>query len=135
MKVEVRYSWRHKWGGRTVTSKVKLTEEQARKLDPDAVRLDHTREEFQVRDQPCEIDVANIDLRAKGVGTARAWPSKLVRPKTVPGERDFVPLPMSQECYHVASEGEIWTVTATTADFPPRVVYQGCGPVSVEEAV
>lgn len=58
MKIEVRYLWRYKWGGRVVTSSVKMTEEQVHKESPDAIRLDDSREEVLVMDQPCEIDRA-----------------------------------------------------------------------------
>lgn len=134
MKIEVRYSWRHKWAGRTVTSKLKMTEEQARKEHPEAVRLDHTREEFLVRDQPCEIDHANVLEMARCVGTNQPWLSRLYRPKSPADEHDFVPLPMSRDCYGVSCDGDVWVVTATTANFPPRLVYRGRGPVCVEVA-
>lgn len=133
MKIEVRYSWRHKWGGRTVTSSIKMTEEQARRQDPEAVRLDHTREELAVWDQPCEIDEANSNLVARCVGAAGARLSRLHRPKTVPQETDFVPLPLPVVLYQVSTEGDVWTVTSTSS-IPHRVVYQGRGPVSVEPA-
>lgn len=133
MRIEVRYSWRSNWGGRMATSAAKMTEEQARKRWPGAVRLDDTREEFTVRDQPCEIDQANIDLVTRCVGQDPVRMSRLYRPKTVPGEADFVPLPQAAVLYQVSQRGDVWTVTST-ATSPHRVVYQGRGPVSVEPA-
>jgi len=134
MKIEVRYSWRYKWAGRTITSKIKLTEEQARKQDLEAVRLDHTREDFLIRDQPCEIDHATVTSMGRGIGTNQPWLSRLYRPKTLAEEDDCVPLPMTNDHYSVSCEGDMWTVTANTVDFPPRVVYRGRGPVRVEVA-
>lgn len=131
MKIEVRYSWRYKWGGRTVVSKVKMTEAQARRENPEAVRLDDTREEVAVMDQPCEIDQANINLMARSVLKEPARLSRLHRPKTLPQEDDFVPLPLAAVLYQVSVEDEVWTVTST-ATSPHRVVYRGRGPVSVE---
>lgn len=133
MKIEVRYSWRYKWAGRMTTSRIKMTEEQALRQDPDAVRLDHTREEVMVRDQPCELDQANIDLVSQGMGPERVRLSKLYRPTTVPQESDFVPLPMSPEHYRIEQVDDVWTVTFTGL-IPHRMVYQGRGPVTVEAA-
>lgn len=133
MRIEVHYSWRYKWGGRTVTSRIKMTEEQARRDNPDAVRLDATREEVLVRDQPCEIDQANIDLVARCVGQEPVRLSRLYRPKTVPQESEFVPLPHPAAVYQVSEDGGMWKVTCT-AGSPHRVVYQGRGPVSVQPA-
>lgn len=131
MKVEVRYSWRYKWGGRMVTSKIKMTEEQARKASPDAVRLDDTREEVLIRDQPCEIDQANIDLVTRCVGTDPVRLSRLHRPKTVPQEAEFIPLPHPAALYQISESEDVWTVILT-ASSPHRIVYQGRGPVAVE---
>lgn len=114
-----------------VTSSIKMTEEQARKASPDAVRLDNTREDVLIRDQPCEIDQANIDLVCRGMGTAPVRLSRLNRPKTVPQEDDFVPLPHEAALYQISELGDVWTVTST-ATSPHRIVYQGRGPVSVE---
>ncbi|RYH68079.1 MAG: hypothetical protein EON54_02910 [Alcaligenaceae bacterium] len=133
MKIEVRYSWRYKWAGRMTTSRIKMTEEQALRQNADAVRLDHTREEVTVMDQPCEIDQANIDLVSRGIGVTRPRLSRLCRPKTVPQEGNFVPLPMTPEFYRVEQDGDIWTVKSTNSQ-PHRVVYQGRGPVTVEAA-
>lgn len=133
MKIEVRYSWRYKWGGRTAVSRVKMTEEQARKENPEAVRLDGTREEVAVMDQPCEIDQANLNLMARSLASNPVRLSRLHRPKTLPQEADFVPLPLDAVLYHVSAQGDVWTVTST-ASSPHRVVYQGRGPVSVEPA-
>lgn len=131
MKIEVRYSWRYKWSGRLVTSRTKMTEEQAYKNDPKAVRLDDTREETAVMNQPCEIDQANINLVARGIGGLPDSPARLYRPKTLPQEADFVCLPLAAELYLVTCDGDLWTVTSMAAN-PPRIVYQGLGPVSVE---
>nr|WP_296021263.1 hypothetical protein [uncultured Acidovorax sp.] len=133
MKIEVRYSWRYKWGGRMVTSSIKMTEEQARKASPDAVRLDNTREEVLIRDQPCEIDQANIDLVSRGIGAAPVRLSRLHRPKTVPQEDEFVPLPQEAALYQISEANDVWTVTST-ATSPHRVVYRGRGPVTVVPA-
>ncbi len=133
MKIEVRYLWRYKWGGRMVTSSVKVTEEQFRKEHPEAVRLDETREEVAVMDQPCEIDDANSRLVARCVGATAARLSRLHRPKTLPQEADYVPLPLAAVLYQVNNQGEVWTVTSTSSS-PHRVVYQGRGPVTVEPA-
>lgn len=133
MKIEVRYSWRFKWGGHTAVSKVKMTEEQARRQNPEAVRLEGTREEVAVMDQPCEIDQANISLVTRCVGKDPARLSRLHRPKTLPQEAEFVPLPLAAVLYQVSAQGDVWTVTST-ASSPHRVVYQGRGPVSVEPA-
>lgn len=133
MKIEVRYSWRYKWGGRMVTSSIKMTEERVRKESPDAVRLDDTREEVLVMDQPCEIDQANIDLVARGLGDGPVRLSRLRRPKTVPQESDFVPLPHEAALYQISESENVWTVIST-ASSPHRVVYRGQGPVSVEPA-
>ena len=133
MKIEVRYSWRYKWGGRMVTSSIKITEERVRKESPEAVRLDNTREEFLIRDQPCEIDQANIDLVSRSVGNGPARLSRLNRPKTVPQEDDFVPLPHEAALYQISELDDVWTVTST-ATSPHRIVYRGRGPVSVEPA-
>lgn len=133
MKIEVRYSWRYKWGGRTVTSSIKMTEERARKESPDAVRLDGTRDEVLVMDQPCEIDQANVDLVARCLGNGPVRLSRLHRPKTVPQESDFVPLPHEAALYQISESENVWTVTST-ASSPHRVVYRGRGPVSVEPA-
>jgi hypothetical protein len=97
------------------------------------VRLDNTREEVLIRDQPCEIDQANIDLVTRCVGTQPVRMSRLYRPKAVPQEDDFVPLPHAAVLYHVSEQGHVWTV-ACTATSPHSVVYQGRGPVSVEPA-
>lgn len=132
MKIEVRYSWRTTWAGRTVTSKIKMTEEQARAQHPGAVRLASTREEVLVRDQPCEIDQANIEL-VSNAGRTQPRLSRLYRPKTVPQEQDFVPVPLRPERYRVSREGDIWTVESIIGDHP-RLVYQGRGPVWVEAA-
>jgi hypothetical protein len=110
-----------------------MTEEQARRCHPDAVRLDATREEVLVRDQPCEIDQANIDLVTRCVGQEPVRMARLYRPKTVPQEGDFVPLPHAAVLYQVSEHDAVWTVTST-ATSPHRVVYQGRGPVSVEPA-
>lgn len=131
MKIEVRYSWRYKWGGRMVTSSIKMTEERARKESPDAVRLDNTREEFLIRDQPCEIDQANTDLVSRGIGAAPVRLSRLHRPKSVPQEDEFVPLPHEAALYQISESENVWTVIST-ASSPHRVVYRGRGPVSVE---
>lgn len=131
MKIEVRYSWRYKWGGRMVTSRIKMTEERARREDPEAVRLDDTREEVAVMDQPCEIDQANLNLMARSAAKEPVRLSRLHRPKTLPQEDDFVPLPLAAVLYQVSTQGDVWTVTST-ATSPHRVVYQGRGPVSVE---
>lgn len=131
MKIEVRYSWRYKWGGRMVTSSIKMTEERVRKESPDAVRLDDTREEVLVMDQPCEIDQANIDLVTRCLGKEPVRLSRLHRPKTVPQEGDFVPLPHEAALYQIHEAENVWTVTST-ATSPHRIVYQGRGPVSVE---
>ena len=134
MKIEVRYSWRHKWGGRTITSSIKMTEECARKDHPEAVRLDETREEVAVLDQPCEIDEANVNLVSRSVVSPPVRLSRLHRPKALPQEAEFVPLPLPAVLYQVSTEGDVWTVTST-ASSPHRVVYQGRGPVSVEPAL
>ena len=133
MKIEIRYLWRYKWGGRMVTSRIKVTEEQFRKEHPEAVRLDETREEVAVMDQPCEIDEANSYLVARCVGTTAARLSRLHRPKTLPQEAEFVALPLAAVLYQVSNQGEVWTVTSTSSS-PHRVVYQGRGPVTVEPA-
>lgn len=133
MKIEVRYSWRYKWAGRMVTSSIKMTEERARKESPDAVRLDDTREEVLVMDQPCEIDQANVDLVARCVGDGAVRLSRLHRPKTIPQESDFVPLPHAAALYQISESENVWTVIST-ASSPHRVVYRGQGPVSVEPA-
>lgn len=133
MKIEVRYSWRYKWAGRMVTSSIKMTEERARKESPDAVRLDDTREEVLVMDQPCEIDQANVDLVARCVGDGPVRLSRLHRPKTIPQESDFVPLPHEAALYQISESENVWTVIST-ASSPHRVVYRGQGPVSVEPA-
>lgn len=132
MKIEVRYLWRIKWAGRTVTSPTKMTEEMARKEHPEAVRLDHSREEFIVRDQPCEIDLANIDLVSR-ISIAPERLARLYRPKTLPQEADFVPLPQAAAVYQISELDGVWTVKST-ASSPHRVVYQGRGPVTVEPA-
>ena len=133
MKIEVRYLWRYKWGGRVVTSSVKMTEEQVHKESPDAIRLDDSREEVLVMDQPCEIDRANIDLAAGSTGRKPAPRARLHRPKTVPQESEFIPLPHEASLYQIAEAENIWTVTST-ASSPHRVVYRGRGPVAVEPA-
>ncbi len=133
MKIEVRYSWRFKRGKRTVMSSIKMTEERARREDPEAVRLDHTREEVAIWDQPCEIDEANSNLVARCVGTTAARLSRLHRPKTLPQEAEFVPLPLAAVLYQVSNQGDVWKVISTSSS-PHRVVYQGRGPVTVEPA-
>ena len=97
------------------------------------VRLDGTREEVAVMDQPCEIDQANVNLMARSLASDPVRLSRLHRPKTLPQEADFVPLPLAAVLYHVGAQGDVWTVTST-ASSPHRVVYQGRGPVSVEPA-
>lgn len=131
MRIEIRYSWRYKWGGRMVTSSIKMTETQALKASPNAVRLDNTREEFLIRDQPCEIDQANIDLVSRGMGREPVRLSRLHRPKTVPQEHEFVSLPQEAALYQISESDDIWIVTST-ATSPHRVVYRGRGPVTVE---
>jgi hypothetical protein len=59
--------------------------------------------------------------------------SRLYRPKTVPQESEFVPLPHPAALYQVNEDGGMWTV-ACTAGIPHRVVYKGRGPVSVQPA-
>jgi hypothetical protein len=43
MRLIERWQWRYKWTGRMVTSRVHMTEEEAKREHPDAVRVDETR--------------------------------------------------------------------------------------------
>lgn len=128
MKIEVRYSWRYKWGGRTVTSRIKMTREQVMKNHPEAQVVEASAEEFQILDQVCEIDAHSIGMSKRAGGLV--FRSQLHRPKTLPYERETVPLPFAPDQYEVGTDGEVWTVRST-GDYGMEV-YRGRGPVRVE---
>jgi hypothetical protein len=128
MKVEIRYSWRQKWAGRTVTSRIKMTEERALAADPEAVRIEGSREEVVVYDQPAEIMYYGSPANFGGPG--RPWQSLLHYPCHAPGREGKVPLRGVQEQYQITQVGSVWTVVLTGE--PPLLVYQGDGPVFVE---
>lgn len=130
MKIEIRYLWRYKWGGRTVTSRIKMSREQIIREHPEAQPVEGSAEEFPVLDQICEVDAHSIAM-CKRTGNL-VFLSQLHRPKTVPQERDTVPLPLAPENYQVATEGEVWTVKSLGD--PGREVYRGRGPVRVERS-
>ncbi len=133
MKIEVRYAWRHMWGGRMVRSRYKMTDEQAREHYENAVRVDESREEVMVWDQPCEVDVFSIDMGHRSGPMTHVYLSRLYRPKTLPQEDDYVKLPLAADQYEVTRDGDSWTVTSIASDWH-RVVYCGAGPVRVEPA-
>lgn len=130
MKVEVRYSWRTKWAGRMRTSRIKMTEDRALSNDPEAVRIDGSREEIVIYDQPAELIYYGSPPNFAGPG--RPWQSILIYPCIVPGREGRVPLRGQPEQYQVAQDGEVWTVVQTGE--PPLLMYEGAGPVSVEAA-
>lgn len=128
MKIEVRYSWRYKWGGRTVTSRIKMTRERVLKEHPEAQLVEGSAEEFLILDQVCEIDAHSIAMCKRAGGLT--FLSQLHRPKTIPYERETVPLPFAPEIYEVETDGEVWTVRST-GEYS-KEVYRGRGPVRVE---
>ena len=130
MKVEVRYSWRQKWAGRTVTSRIKMTEQRALAGDPDAVRIEGSREEFVVYDQPAEIMYYGSPPNYAGPG--RPWQSLLYYPCQVSESERQVPLRGAPEQYDITQNGNVWTVVQTGE--PPLLMYQGEGPVFVKAA-
>lgn len=130
MKIEVRYSWRTKWAGRMVTSRIKMTEDRARANDPAAVRIDSSREEIVVYDQPAELLFYGA---APGFsGPKGVWPAVLCYPCGVPGPEGKVPLRGTPGQYQVTQDGDVWTVVQTGE--PQLLMYRGAGPVSVEAA-
>jgi hypothetical protein len=54
MKTEIRYKWRTRWAGKWSTTRYWCTEAEMLSRHPDAIRLDHTRQELQVPDSPGE---------------------------------------------------------------------------------
>lgn len=130
MKIEIRYSWRCKWGRRTITSPIKMTEEQARQSDPDAVRLDSTREECVVFDQPVEL--LHYGATASFAGARPPPRAVFTYPCNVPGYGNTIPLKGLSDLYVVSQVGDAWTMVQTGN--PPLLLYRGPGPVRVEPA-
>lgn len=130
MHIEIRYSWRRRWAGRMTTSRIKMTEQQALASDPTSVRVDGSREEVVIYDQPAELAYYGSPPNFGWPG--QPWRSLLLYPCHVPDREGKVPLRGAPDQYEISQEGGVWTVVQKAAI--PLLMYQGEGPVSIEAA-
>lgn len=66
MKEVIRYRWRTLWLGKWGVTRYHATEEEIRKTNPEAVKLEHTREVILVAETSEEIRSASTSAFFKG---------------------------------------------------------------------
>lgn len=129
MKLEIRYRWRVPKKTRTgrdgwSTHAVPLTEAEAAAKLPGAVRIDGSREECKVLDQPCERD-----LHGHMAGAVGPCPAILLSPP-LPGYGARQETMLRRKvCEHlIRQDGARWIVTLARAG---TLMYDGPGPVEI----
>lgn len=129
VKLEIRYRWRYPKKTRTgrdgwATHAVPLTEEDAAIRLPGAVRMEGTREERRVFDQPCEFELHRGHILA-----GDAFRSLLLSPP-LPGHgaRQETKLLRKVSEHLIRQEGARWVVTLARTGSP---MYAGPGPVEI----
>lgn len=129
VKLEIRYRWRVPKKTRTgrasaYTYPVALTEEEAALRIPDGMRIEGSRQEAKVMDQPCERD-----LHAHQAGALGPCPAVLLSPP-LPGHgaRQETKLRLKAGEYLIRQEGARWIVTLARSG---TLMYDGAGPVEI----